>query len=258
MNMTRQYSLIIALLAALLLSACFGGQFASLLDADQRPVPTLVQKQSAPPVDVATKKADFFAAIKPAVVQENKRIRALREEIFALRQLRSPSSAELQRIKQVAAIYKVELTGNKPDGAFWHALLARVDEVPLEMALVQAANESAWGQSRFAREGNNYYGQWCYKKGCGLVPEQRNKGATHEVRRFASMEASVRAYMQNINTSAAYAEFRSIRQSLRVQSRPLDAESLAYGLRSYSERGMAYVKTIRAMIRSNRELIANS
>lgn len=207
--------------------------------------------------DGEAKKAAFFASLKPIVVQENLRIAALRQELFALRQVVHPDARQLQRIRQVALQYKVDPVAH-PDGAFWDALLSRVDEVPLEMALVQAANESAWGQSRFAREGNNYYGQWCYRKGCGLVPEQRAEGASHEVRRFASMEASVRAYMQNINTTKAYAEFRSIRQSLRVQSRPLDAECLAYGLRAYSERGMSYVHTIQAMIRSNRELIANS
>jgi Bax protein len=123
---------------------------------------------------------------------------------------------------------------------------------------VQAANESAWGRSRFARQGNNYFGQWCYRKGCGIVPARRVPGATHEVRRFASVAESVRAYMNNINRSSAYADFRNIRRSLRVQSKPLDAERLAYGLKSYSERGMAYVHVIRSMIRSNRVLISRS
>jgi len=254
MKMIRHYPSIISLAALLLLSACSGGHFSFFMDEEQ---PSAQQNKAVKYGDAEARKADFFASMKPAVMQENKRLRELRQELLTLRQVHQPAPAQLERIRQVASLYKMKMS-NKPDREFWPKLLARVDEVPLEMALVQAANESAWGQSRFAREGNNYYGQWCYKKGCGLVPEQRSEGATHEVRCFATMEASVRAYMQNINTSSAYAEFRSIRQSLRVQSRPLDAESLAYGLRSYSERGMAYVKTIRAMIRSNRELIANS
>ncbi|EAU53660.1 glucosaminidase domain-containing protein [Mariprofundus ferrooxydans] len=251
MKMTRYLPTIISLAAALLLSACSGSLFVSEELTPAKPVHT------APLNGVEAKKAAFFASLKPIVVQENLRIAALRKELFTLRQVVHPDARQLKRIRQVAMQYKVNPTSH-PDGAFWETLLSRVDEVPLEMALVQAANESAWGQSRFAREGNNYYGQWCYQKGCGLVPNQRAEGASHEVRRFASMEASVRAYMQNINTTAAYAEFRSIRHSLRVQSRPLDAESLAYGLRAYSERGMSYVHTIQSMIRSNRELIANS
>ena len=42
---------------------------------------------------------------------------------------------------------------------------------------MQAANESAWGTSRFARIGLNFFGQWCYSKGCGMVPKRRNTGA---------------------------------------------------------------------------------
>jgi len=157
----------------------------------------------------------------------------------------------------VAGEYGVKVS-SQPTYDAWQSLLARVDIIPLEMALVQAANESAWGQSRFAQQGNNYFGQWCYKKGCGMVPKQRVAGATHEIRRFANVRQSVRAYVQNINTSPAYAEFRTIRHSLRVQSRPLDAYVLAVGLKSYSERGMAYVRTIQSMIRSNRTLIRQS
>jgi len=206
--------------------------------------------------DIHTKKTTFFATLKPLIEQENSRIAGLRREIMELRQLSHPNRIQMMRISTLASQYKLKAE-EQVNAGFWQALLDRVDTVPLELALAQAANESAWGTSRFARDGNNYFGQWCYTKGCGLVPRQRTAGATHEVRRFDSPLASVRAYMLNINSSAAYAEFRKIRHSLRVQSQPLNAESLAFGLRSYSERGMAYVKTIRLMIRSNRELIAS-
>ncbi|TLS66963.1 flagellar biosynthesis protein FlgJ [Mariprofundus erugo] len=247
----------IFLLASLLLSGCSVDHF-SLFQSDA-PAPVQVdhQKPASTHGDVSARKAAFFASMKPVVMRENNRIRELREELYAIRALRHPGKAKLKLVARVARDYQLELNG-EPDAAFWQELLVRVDEVPLEMALVQAANESAWGSSRFAREGNNYFGQWCFKKGCGLVPNQRAADATHEVRRFAGVDESVRAYMYNINTSGAYAEFRSIRHSLRVQSRPLDAESLVYGLRSYSELGMTYVEMIRSMIRSNRELIANS
>jgi len=181
----------------------------------------------------------------------------LRQHIMQLK-----ATAHLNRQQQgwlahVANNYGLTLAA-QPDYAQWQALLSRVDIIPLEMALVQAANESAWGQSRFAKQGNNYFGQWCYNKGCGMVPSQRAAGASHEVRRFANVRQSVRAYLRNINTSPAYAEFRNIRHSLRVQSKPLDAHVLVVGLKSYSERGMAYVRTIQSMIRSNRALIRQS
>lgn len=250
-NVTR-----LLLIAALLLSGCSVDRFNLFRGESTVPAP-VDQKSDSKQDHVSVRKAAFFASMKPVVMRENDRIRALRQELFAIRALRSPGREKIARLAKVASDYQLLLKG-KPDAAFWNELLVRVDEVPLEMALVQAANESAWGSSRFAREGNNYFGQWCFKKGCGLVPNQRAADATHEVRRFAGVDESVRAYMYNINTSAAYAEFRSIRHSLRVQSRPLDAESLVYGLRSYSELGMTYVEMIRAMIRTNRELIADS
>ena len=124
--------------------------------------------------------------------------------------------------------------------------------MPEWLALMQAANESAWGTSRFAREGNNFFGQWCFRKGCGIVPSRRAKGATHEVAAFKSPAESVRAYMHNLNTGKAYRYLRKIRTGLRRQGKPLTAEVLAAGLDHYSERGHAYVEDLRRMIRVNR------
>jgi len=241
---------------ALLISACSTSiEFSKPVSQQARNTNMSVQTDVAH--DPQQKKIRFFATLKPLVISENSRILQLREKLLEFRGKPALSSRQQVWLKQVAAQYGLTLDG-APDYQQWQALLARVDIVPLEMALAQAANESGWGESRFAREANNYFGQWCYKKGCGVIPKRRNPGAIHEVRRFDNARASVRAYLQNINTAKAYADFRNIRQSLRVQSRPLDAQLLASGLKSYSERGMAYVRTIRSMIRSNRKLIASS
>ncbi|MFM9673737.1 glucosaminidase domain-containing protein, partial [Streptomyces galilaeus] len=81
--------------------------------------------------------------------------------------------------------------------------LRRVDIIPKELALMQAANESAWGTSRFARIGLNFFGQWCYSQGCGMIPNRRNSGAAHEVAAFKSVRDAVSSYFKNINTHAA-------------------------------------------------------
>ncbi|WP_176958674.1 glucosaminidase domain-containing protein [Mariprofundus sp. KV] len=218
-------------------------------------VQEVVQKKAPKVMSTAEKKRRFFAYMKPFVVEENNRLRELRGRLLEMRTSDALESSDLEWLTTVAARYNLELQG-QPDQQFWDKLLRRVGVVPVEMALVQAANESAWGQSRFAKEGKNYFGQWCYSKGCGIVPSQRNAGSTHEVRRFSSPAESVQAYIRNINRSRAYREFRQIRSALRQQKQALDAEKLAMGLKSYSERGMAYVKTIQAMIRTNRKLIA--
>jgi len=239
-------------LPAMLMSACSTNIQLSAGLEKSGPVPQL-------PVHTSTsqKKQQFFATMKPIVLSENKRILSLRQKIIRLKAASRLNSQQQAWLQQLAGEYGVTVS-SQPSYNAWQSLLARVDIIPLEMALVQAANESAWGQSRFAQQGNNYFGQWCYTTGCGLVPKQRAPGASHEVRRFASVRQSVRAYLKNINTAPAYAGFRSIRHSLRVQSKPLDAQVLVVGLKSYSERGMAYVKTIQSMIRSNRALIRQS
>lgn len=130
-------------------------------------------------------------------------------------------------------------------------LLDRVNIVPASLVLAQSANESSWGTSRFAREGNNFFGQWCFTKGCGLVPKQRGKNQTHEVKVFVSPLASVKGYMHNINTSNVYAELRKIRSRLASQKQPISGIALAGGLAKYSQRGQAYIDEIRSMIRYN-------
>lgn len=245
-HFSRSYLITVALLLALAV-------LASCSSVELKPEPSKQEARQG----ASDKKQQFFVFMKPRVENENVRITLQREQLRSLHDKTSLSGRDQQWLQDLASEYALKLD-QQPTAAQWQALELRVDVVPIEMALVQAANESAWGESRFAREGNNYFGQWCYTKGCGLVPRLRAAGASHEVRSFSDARESVSAYMKNINTSRAYTEFRQLRMAARDQQRPLDAEKLAMGLKSYSERGMAYVKTIQAMIRSNRELIAQS
>jgi len=196
-------------------------------------------------------KKSFLQFMKPIVEKENRRVMQERGRLLAWRKNNAFEAAVL---KSIAQRYQVQWMG-KADGRFWRTILDRVDEIPTALVLIQAANESAWGNSRFARQANNYFGQWCFTKGCGLVPLRRNVGATHEVQKFATVDLSVRAYIHNLNTSSSYKLFRNLRHSLRRQHKPLDAEFLAMGLKDYSERGMDYVRIIQNMIRSNQQLI---
>jgi Bax protein len=118
--------------------------------------------------------------------------------------------------------------------------------------MAQSANESAWGTSRFARKGNNFFGQWCFRKGCGLVPKQRDANKTHEVAAFDSPEESVKMYIRNLNSNSAYKSLRDLRAKLRRANKPVTGHALAAGLKHYSERGLEYVKELREMISFNK------
>ena len=130
-------------------------------------------------------------------------------------------------------------------------MIIRVDIIPEKLILVQAANESGWGTSRFALKGYNFFGLWCFKTGCGFVPKQRNEGAKHEVAKFRDLSHAVMTYIRNLNRLYAYQELRLIRSQLRKDNKPVTAKALSEGLISYSERGQDYIDELQSMLRVN-------
>jgi len=209
--------------------------------------------------DIPTKKRAFFDFLKPAVVAENNAIRQLRKQLLEIREVASLEQALSLEQEQLLAdlVKKYKVNKRFSQMRKIDELLIRVDIIPSALILVQAANESAWGTSRFARIGLNFFGMWCYKKGCGMVPNGRDTGAKHEVAAFSSVKNAVHRYVHNINTNNAYIVFRSIRAQLREQELPLSPQVLATGLLPYSERGTDYVLEITAMIRQNQEYLSN-
>ena len=205
---------------------------------------------------VDDKKAAFFDYLTPIVQYYNTRILADRRHLKRI----SSSVADGDKLswvdamwlQQLAAQYAVDWNDDDP-GEVIGKLIRRVDIIPVPLVLVQAAKESSWGQSRFAVEAHNLFGQWCFHQGCGVEPAQRRAGAKHEVRRFKTAGESVGSYLQNLNTHDSYADLRLIRQQLREQQRPITASALANGLSFYSERRETYVKEIKSMIAQYRK-----
>lgn len=202
-------------------------------------------------VDVKTKKTAFFDFMLPMIELENQRLLELRKRLIALQSDSMLSSEKLEWLSVMADRYRVD-TAEREQQAVIAELLVRVDVVPGSLALSQSANESAWGTSRFAVKGNNLFGQWCFSKGCGIVPANRDSGSNHEVAKFSSPPLSVNSYIHNLNTHRAYAHLRSLRADLRMQQQTLSGKLLAEGLLKYSSRGDEYVKELQAMIRVNK------
>lgn len=198
------------------------------------------------------RKDAFFDYMVPIIQQANQEILSKRSQAKTLfKNTASLSEQDQAFLNQLADKYDVAPfdAKNPKDQA---ALLSRVDQIPVSLAIAQAANESAWGTSRFAKKANNYYGQWCFSKGCGLVPKQRTTGATHEVRAFKHPKDSVKSYLHNLNTHRTYAKLREIRASQRQHNQNLSGEKMAQGLVNYSQRKQAYVKELQSMIRYNK------
>lgn len=190
----------------------------------------------------------FIASVNQDILQDRKRIVALHGEWLSKRSL---SEKSRQWLLQIAKQYRMEHFSEKSDKQ-WQQLLNHVDVVPMSMALAQAANESGWGTSRFARQGNNLFGQWCFRPGCGIVPKKRAKGKHYEVQKFSSPHLAIKQYIGNLNTNPSYTPFRKIRHTLRQKNQALGGYVLAQGLIHYSERKAQYVRSIRALIKSNR------
>lgn len=199
----------------------------------------------------AERKDRFFEFMRPLIREENARILERRERLQSLAAQDQMGWFDRRWLRGLAEEYGLDPEGTETD-ALIERLLMRVDIVPVSLALAQAAKESGWGTSRFAREGNNLFGQWCYEPGCGLVPRARGEGRSHEVRVFDSPRDSVASYLRNINTHRGYRELRQARARLRESGRPLSGLLLAEQLHRYSERGQAYVEEIKGLIRYNR------
>jgi Bax protein len=214
---------------------------------DRNPLPDFAHY-----TQVQQKKSAFFDYMLPLVIQSNQVVIEDRNELEMLASKNDDFSFfERRALNRLADNYFVHRE-KRNDLEVIEQLLLRVDPVPPSLALAQAAIESAWGTSRFAVQGNNLFGQWCYKKGCGLVPLRRNSGSHHEVAKFDRVSESVKSYIRNINTHRAYADLRVSRARLRSAENSASGHQLAENLIEYSELREKYVDEVQAVIRINK------
>jgi len=201
--------------------------------------------------DVKEKKEAFFNYLRPEVEKQNAYLLTLRHYVQTLYRKalanETLSEEDMARLEWLEEEYRVKPT--QPLKTKLLALLQKIDVLPVELVLVQAANESAWGTSRFARKGYNFFGLWCFSN-------RRNDGASHEVAKFDSLSRATYTYMRNLNRHDAYADLREIRSRLRANQIPITGVALAEGLMNYSERGAAYVEELQTMIQFNEEFLS--
>jgi Bax protein len=203
--------------------------------------------QAEPPVQ----HQNFINYIMTQSIISNKEIMRQRKQILALYQIYQNhgklSTNDKLWLKEIALEYKAP-SDDFSQNSTWKEILLRVGIVPNSLVIAQAINESAWGTSRFAREGNNFFGQWCYSPGCGLIPLSRDAQASYEVKNFSSPLSGVKSYMLNLNSTRLYHGFREKRQALRAQNKPIDGLALSSTLRMYSTERDNYVQSISGII----------
>jgi Bax protein len=199
------------------------------------------------------KKALFLRVLLPMVLMENQKIRSQRKLILQMlmapKMVPRPGSLAEQALRRLILQYRIDRDiGLQKSLA---KLLIRLDEIPPSLVLAQGVIESGWGSSRFALQGNSLFGEWTYRPSQGLAPQSLDDDRRHFVRSFPDIYSSLRSYMNNLNTGAAYQAFRIMRAEMRRKHQPLKAMELAAGLEKYSSRGLRYVDYVRKVIGVN-------
>ena len=198
------------------------------------------------------KKSLFFRALLPIILAENDYVR--QERTYALHLLENgvPVIGSAERTWLDERVKRYRIRGSLDYVAVRKQLMLRLDVVPTSLALAQAASESGWGVSRFAQEGNNLFGHVTASEDKGMLPAARPAGIGLAMRTFPSVSASVRAYVNNLNTSRVYSDLWRLRERMRSTAELLDPAVLAGGLMAYSERGQDYIEDIRTIMSNNR------
>jgi Bax protein len=227
-------------------------------------------RENAQKLPVAQKKEIFYRFMLPLVMHANTMVldrRArLTRMVDTLEDDGKLQTADLEWLREAVVLLRitnkdnaVALDGQSPEELrkVIDQALYRLDVIPAGLVLGQAAYESGYGTSRFAAEGNALFGQWTFG-GKGLVPEQqRSNLGDHRIAAFEWPFDSVRGYFINLSSHPAYEDFRRLRADLKAAGKPVTSLALADGLIRYSERGQAYVDTLKGIIRVNKLDIAD-
>ena len=195
-------------------------------------------------IENSKKRKEFFIQIVlPLIIKENNIIKKDRRTLFDIINKSNNTTVELNLLEKKYKQYGVKSKDVS-------TLKIRMDEIPVSLAIAQAAKETGWGTSRFAQEGNALFGQWTWS-GEGLKPKEAEEGADHKVMKFNILQASVRAYQRNLNPHPTYKELRKARAEFRDSYKPLYSLELSNYLNKYAETGNQYVEVLQQIIKQN-------
>ena len=191
------------------------------------------------------KKSLFIRSLLPLIISENNKI------IEANKRIKKIDNNTFEYIARDDALWlKKQFKNYKVKSHHIDDLIAKVDIIPVSIALAQAAIESGWGTSRFVSEGNALFGQWSWFKGSGIIPKKRDSDETYEIKSFENLRQSVAAYMKNLNSHNNYSEFRAVRNNYRINNSKINSIKLIKYLSNYAE-NTEYSKILEKIIKKN-------
>lgn len=199
--------------------------------------------------DTKVKKNAFVNTLLPKIYNAQKQI--ISDRIFIQKFFKKflftyslKGRTDLVRLIRISKKYRIKEMYNEGE------YLLKLDIIPISLVLAQSAVESAWGESRFAREGNNLFGEWTWGKK-GMIPEGRDENAKHKLRIFDTLDDSIARYMLNLNRHRSYKEFRRLRAEYRRKGKPFTGLIAATTMTNYSQMREVYNDLIAKVIKGN-------
>ena len=203
---------------------------------------------------LSNKKKQFVKTLLPLISYENEKVLLQRSKLESIKDFlinfNTLPKSEVIFLEKISKKYRLK-TKSKHKLDIVNELLDLVDIIPNSIVLAQAANESGWGTSRFAREHNALFGEYTYDFSNGVVPLYGNEGEKHLVKSFDSVDKSVQSYFNNLNSHYAYKEFRDVRKIMRQNNNFNNVKLLVNKLDTYAA-DENYIKTINSIIDINK------
>lgn len=191
-------------------------------------------------------KDQFITYLTPIVRAENAKIKQERTELLQI--LKKKKKEQINAEDE--AFIQMLLTKYKVKDGDVKELVQRVDTIPEEQAIGQAALESGWGTSILTKDGKNLFGMMTSNQ-TDFVKLRHGRFA-----KFNSFAPSVAAYMLNLNTNAAYERYRDTRHEMRLSGK-VNVFTLITTLDKYAAPtkgfvgGGAYTQRLRHLILTN-------
>ncbi len=162
-------------------------------------------------LQVSEKKQKFFHMILPAILIAKENLRLKRERVLSLINIPTEEMNEEDS-------YFLERLYKKYKTKDIRKLANRLKTHPVSIVLAQAAIESAWGESRFFKKGNNIFGMWSYNKNEPRMKARGNRnGKAIYVKKYATISDAVDDYFVVIGRGA----YKSFRKQRNITDNPL-------------------------------------
>jgi len=188
-------------------------------------------------LQVSEKKKKFFHMLLPAILISKQKFKVLRTRAKKIIESDNPSTEDLLFLDKMYKKFKT--TNNKE-------LLSRMKTHPVSIVLAQAAIESAWGESRFFKQGNNIFGMWSYNKNEPRMRARKTRnGKVIYLKKYKTLSDAIDDYFVTIGRGA----YKSFRKHRDITKDPLQ---LVQYLVNYCELKKKYTKKLRRFIIKNR------